>query len=189
MADWRRPRQSNLSIQFIYFFRLFFLSFFICHTLAALELGWSLPFCPEKRSESLHESEGSLLLCSKSNRPSCHENTTTILVLRGSFACQQVPHPSHWNFAYQDFSWENRISVQLYVAWNHLNIPLKQKKNTIWKSNLEIEYYESTLCKLLGPYVKQHSPTLGSNLGDLSWGVRTPTRLLHTPQNGWTANL
>jgi hypothetical protein len=63
-----RPRPieetgANRSTQSIYryfLYRLSFISFFIvllCHALAALGFGSSLPFCAEKRSVLLHESE------------------------------------------------------------------------------------------------------------------------------------
>jgi hypothetical protein len=62
LADWN-PRPIDLSNNtytfivtfFIYF--LFFFTFFY-RALAALGFGSSLPFCAEKRSSLLHESEG-----------------------------------------------------------------------------------------------------------------------------------
>jgi hypothetical protein len=54
-----RQNQSIYSTKQIYLYVLFFCTFIVllCHALAALGFGSSLPFCAEKRSSLLHESE------------------------------------------------------------------------------------------------------------------------------------
>jgi hypothetical protein len=71
-----RTWQSIYSIQFTSILFTFVSLSFFCHALVTLEFGSSLPFCAEKRPVLLHESEGSLLLCSESNRASSrkHDN-------------------------------------------------------------------------------------------------------------------
>jgi hypothetical protein len=89
----RLTKGTNRSIQITTFYRSYFLMFvLLCHALAALGFGRSLPFCPEKRSVLLHESEG-IFVALLGKHPfvvTGHESTTTILVLRGSFARQHV---------------------------------------------------------------------------------------------------
>jgi hypothetical protein len=94
LADWTRAPAIDLSNNmytfivtfFIYF--LFFFAFFY-RALAALGFGSSLPFCAKKRSSLLHESEGILCCFARKASVHCYESTTTILMSRGSFPCQQ----------------------------------------------------------------------------------------------------
>jgi hypothetical protein len=78
--------QSIYLSKYIYLLRLSFI--LLCHALAALEFGSSLPFCAEKRSISSTKARNLCCFARKAIGRR-HESTTTILVLRGSFACQQ----------------------------------------------------------------------------------------------------
>jgi hypothetical protein len=86
-------RPIDLSIYASTHLPLFLLFFFfivhLCRALAALVFGSSLPLCAEKRSSLLHESEGILCCFARKAIVRRHVSTTTILVLRGGFACQQ----------------------------------------------------------------------------------------------------
>jgi hypothetical protein len=90
MADWNKPPTidlSNNTYTFIVTFFIYFL-FFFAFFYRALGFGSSLPFCAEKRSSLLHESEEILCCFARKASVRRHESTATILVLRDSFACQ-----------------------------------------------------------------------------------------------------
>jgi hypothetical protein len=104
-ADWKT--QSIYLSKYIYLLRFITLSFvLLCHALAALEFGSSLPFCAEKRSISSTKARNLCCFARKAIGRR-HESTTTILVLRSNFVCQH-----NWRLR-----WGRRSTWWTLIPW------------------------------------------------------------------------
>ena len=162
---WPIERTPAIDIQqkSIYFHVLFYRTFFIYSFFPAelyqLGFGLSLPFCAEKRSSLLHESEGIFVVLLGKQSFRRHESTTVIVVSHGNFAWQHMEHDSCFpsnhpdlviytcikSLQFQGSSITKRFSVIIYSKLINYYISRNHMHFTIWKGKrLNIECGEKS---------------------------------------------